>query len=503
MALKPGDVIEGRFRLDDLIGQGGMGQVWRGTQISVGRCVAVKTLLPELMSKHQMSERFMREARVLAGISHPNVVRLIDFGHDTERDLLYLVMEYVQGVSVDDLRQRGLADPALALEIIDQIVAGLSSPHQLGIIHRDIKPDNFLVVSSPDGSITVKVLDFGIALPTSQARMTNTGQLFGTPLYMSPEQIEGRAMAPTSDFYSLGAIAYEMISGHPPFWGHSVIEVIHKHISHSAAPLSSRAPAGFPREIGVLIDEMLAKRPEDRPQTARALRGRIEAIRIAHGIPHPRLQDATIQAFDEWLTTTPTPARSAQDSVPLGFHPSTEQFPFPAPRIEAAETTTSLYTPPSTDQDAHAPSLATPEGMSPRSPTHSRRLLMALAAIVASGCAIVVALFYGARHQEPAPADPAPQPAIVTAPPLDEPAAHAAEPPAQRSTATTAEAAPPSAIERPPRDEWRAPPATKATKRTDERATSARRPRKSPRKKTKATQEKLEDLLNDLSETTE
>ena len=306
-----GAMLDQRFRIESLIGQGGMGSVYLATQLSVGRKVAVKVLRRELVDREVALERFYRESKVTSDLSHPNIVKLIDFGQDRERDLLYLVMELVDGVNLGDLLETNRFRIALALEIVYQVCGALTEPHSRGVIHRDLKPDNLLLVPISDGTLQVKVLDFGIArvLETS-TQITATGMVCGTPAYMAPEQAQNHEMGPRTDLYALGVMLYEMLCGSPPFDGQSSLQLMLQHIQITPPPLSSLIPpSALPESVEQLVFDMMAKAPADRPESARAVRHRIERLRKEIVFEPVRLDpDAPRERLFEHLMLAPLPA---------------------------------------------------------------------------------------------------------------------------------------------------------------------------------------------------
>ncbi len=275
-----GKVLDGRFRIDGHLSSGGMGAVYRATQISVNREVALKVLRPDLEEEEIFLERFFREARVIADLSHPNIVRLIDFGQDSEEGLLYLVMEMVRGTDMAALLREGRLRPELALEIAYQVCAALTEPHARGIVHRDLKPDNIILLPISDGTFQVKVLDFGIARNSETGtHLTQTGVICGTPSYMSPEQAQNLAVDARTDLYSLGVVLYEMLTGHLPFQGESGLQLLMNHVQRPAPRLSQTCPGLVPEPVSDLVQELMEKAPGERPQSAMAVRDRIKEIR--------------------------------------------------------------------------------------------------------------------------------------------------------------------------------------------------------------------------------
>ncbi len=297
--LEPGDdplvgvVLDERFRVDELIGQGGMGAVYRGAQLSVDRQVAIKVLRAEFVDRQVALERFFREAKLISAMTHPNIVRLIEFGQDRERDLLYLVMELVEGTDLSALLGRGRLKANLAVEIAYQVLGALTEPHAAHIIHRDLKPDNLLLSARSDGTLQVKVLDFGIARALQRnTRLTQTGMICGTPAYMAPEQSRDKPVDARTDLYALGVILYEMLAGQPPFMGQSSLQIMLKHIQEDPPALRDVLPPGaLPEALEDLVYDLMAKDPARRPATARQVRDRIDHLRAELGLAPVRLDE--------------------------------------------------------------------------------------------------------------------------------------------------------------------------------------------------------------------
>ncbi|RAL23069.1 hypothetical protein DL240_09290 [Lujinxingia litoralis] len=300
-----GQVIDERFRIERLLGVGGMGAVYAGVQLSVNREVAIKVLRPEMSDREKALERFFREAKVVSELSHANIVSLFDFGQDRSRDLLYLVMELVRGIGLGELLEQGRLRVNMALEVVYQVCGALTEPHARGIIHRDLKPDNLVLLPVSDGTVQVKVLDFGIARALEQStQITKTGMICGTPAYMAPEQAQNHAIDGRTDLYALGVILFEMLSGMVPFSGETSLQILFSHLQKSPPSLRHLVGVGsLPEDVEALCYRLLAKAPEERPASAREVRDEIDQLRMRHQLRPVRLDAgrAGVEAFEGWL----------------------------------------------------------------------------------------------------------------------------------------------------------------------------------------------------------
>jgi serine/threonine-protein kinase len=265
------------------MGAGGMGAVFRGTQLSVGRPVAIKVISPEIEQNDQHVQRFRREAEALAKLRHPNTVHLLDFGV-TDEGRLYMVMELLSGRDLEaQLKESGPLDLASALRIVRQIARSLSEAHALGVIHRDLKPSNVFLCHVDGGDSFVKVMDFGVAgfLRDEDDRsvLTMKGTVLGTAAYMSPEQAQGFPVDARADLYSLGVVLFEMLAGRPPFQANSAVSLLIAHVSEQP-PRLAEICADLPERdaVQVLLDDLLAKEPEKRLANAADLITRIDAL---------------------------------------------------------------------------------------------------------------------------------------------------------------------------------------------------------------------------------
>lgn len=295
-----GETLVGRYRLDRLIGKGGMGRVYRATQFPLNRPVAVKILNPEFQKKDpQFVRRFFLEAASAARLSHPNTITVFDYG-EAESGELFIAMELLQGRPLSRLiSSEGPFSGARAVHVAMQICRALREAHAKGIIHRDLKPGNILLLAEGDDGDFVKVLDFGLVklfnitgepepddplTPEPPNELTKAGMFLGSPKYMSPEQIQGASLDPRTDIYSLGVLMFHMVTGKPPFGGATSVEVIYKHVNQ---PVPTFASLGVDTnyEVEEVIHRCLAKHRDDRFESMNALLGRLKDVqRLLTGV---------------------------------------------------------------------------------------------------------------------------------------------------------------------------------------------------------------------------
>jgi eukaryotic-like serine/threonine-protein kinase len=270
----------GQYALEEKIGEGGMGVVYRASHAMLRRPTAIKLLPPDRAGDANLV-RFEREVQLTAQLSHPNTVAIYDYGR-TPEGVFYYAMEYLDGVNLEELVRRGGPVPAgRVIAILAQVCGALTEAHGRGLVHRDIKPANVILTERGGEPDVAKVVDFGLVKPlaSNSAAMTMSvsNVLTGTPLYMPPEAMNAPEVAdPRSDLYALGAVGYFLLTGHPPFEGATVFEVIGHHLHTTPAPPSTRTPNAVPPDLEAVILQCLRKRPDDRPRDARTLRQALE-----------------------------------------------------------------------------------------------------------------------------------------------------------------------------------------------------------------------------------
>ncbi len=266
----PGIVLAGRFMIEAVLGSGGMSTVYKGKDLSIGRTVAIKMLHQQTLKEDKEIQRFLLEAKTASAISHPNIITIFDFGL-TSAGQPYIVMDYIDGVSLDQLIQEKKLNLARTLDIFVQVCDAMTAAHKRGIIHRDLKPSNIMLIKGDEDRDVVKLVDFGMAkfiIESEDLKLSKTGDLFGTPLYMSPEHFRSEKLDPCSDIYSLGCVLYEALSGAPPFKGLSLYELMNSHIHEEPSRLPFLRPEiAIPPELESLLFNMLAKDVKMRPQS--------------------------------------------------------------------------------------------------------------------------------------------------------------------------------------------------------------------------------------------
>lgn len=312
--------IGGRYELGELLGRGGMAEVRKGTDVRLGRTVAVKRLRTDLASDATFQARFRREAQSAASLNHTAIVSVYDTGEELASDgsnvsQPYIVMEYVAGRTLRDILREGRKIlPERALEITSGILGALDYSHRAGIIHRDIKPGNVMLTPAGD----VKVMDFGIARAVSDAQstMTQTAAVVGTAQYLSPEQARGETVDSRSDVYSTGCLLFELLTGRPPFVGDSPVSVAYQHVREQA-PSPSSFDADLPPELDAIVMKALAKRVEDRYQSAAAMKEDIDRFLAGRPVQAPPVATDAATTFIP-AATPPMHHTAATAVVPAG-----------------------------------------------------------------------------------------------------------------------------------------------------------------------------------------
>jgi serine/threonine-protein kinase len=267
--VEPGTVLFGKYRVDEVIGAGGMGTVVRASHLYLQQPVAIKILLPEMVGSTETVSRFLREAQATVRLRSEHIARVMDVGTMPE-GAPFIVMEYLDGNDLNQiLRHHGPQTPAIVCDLMLQACEGMAEAHSLGIVHRDIKPSNFFVTRRPDGSMLLKILDFGISKhPVNVTELTGIDTVIGTPSYMSPEQMKsGRTADARSDIWSMGVVMYQLLAGRPPFAGESYASLVLQVSSEPPASMHVPLPAG----LNDLILRCLEKDPRQRQQTVAEL----------------------------------------------------------------------------------------------------------------------------------------------------------------------------------------------------------------------------------------
>ncbi len=301
-----GTEIEDRYRVEKLLARGGMGAIYEGVHNTLGRRVAIKVLSRRYAKNEEAMSRFLREARTASRMDHPNIVAILDFGR-LEHGEPYLVMELLEGRDLAHLiEHESPIKPARVLELLTPIAAALDAVHRQGLVHRDVKPANIFLAVLPDGSVIPKLLDFGLTAfldPKENERLTREGIVVGTPHYVSPEAAEGAPTDHRTDVYSLGLVAFELLTGLLPIDNVRAMSLLYDKVRRPAPTLSQRSGKSFPAPLEQLVARTLSRNPERRPASAGEL----------------------MVLFEEAITSTPESAdrapapssRTARPSAPL------------------------------------------------------------------------------------------------------------------------------------------------------------------------------------------
>ncbi len=315
----PGDVVDGKYRLERLLGQGGMGAVYAARHVKLGHAVAIKLML-EAAGNVEATRRFLNEGRAAVNIQHDNVVRGTDLGE--ERGYAFMVLELLDGEDLDQMLEREIRlAPHVAVDYAMQACRGVAQAHAQGIIHRDLKPANLFLAKRPDGRVILKVLDFGIsktsgsALDIAPSQLTSTATMLGSPLYMSPEQLRSsKKVDARADIWAMGVILFELMSGERPFNGETLGELFSAILETEAPRLSTRVPS-VPPGLDAIIVRCLQRRPEDRYQTAAELERELAPFAVASAAGSPLAYSAVAQPHHFSPNTGPNPAAAGTTDV--------------------------------------------------------------------------------------------------------------------------------------------------------------------------------------------
>lgn len=392
---RKGMLLSSRYELQEQIGTGGMGEVWRASDTLLNRPVAVKLLHSHHMSDTTSRERFRTEARITAVLSHPGIAQVYDYGE--QDDHAFLVMELIPGDPLSAILKRhprGL-DPAIALDIVDQAARALGAAHARGVVHRDFKPGNLLVTE--DG--TVRLTDFGIARGNESLGLTQTGMVMGTAQYISPEQASGKSATHASDLYALGVVAHECLTGAPPFHADSPVALALAHVRQEPPPLPSHLPA----PLRDLVAQLLRKEPAQRPASTAEVAARVQGMRV-------RFAEFTGAATGSLASV------SAEATAQMGAQPPSTTATQPSPEVSGPGTQPNPPIDPSPLADADD-SVKLAEKSEAGLLTRPRMILLVLAAIaiVALGTVLLSQMLSGGGGDEAdADSDPTPSPVRET-----------------------------------------------------------------------------------------
>ncbi|MEO1267056.1 MAG: serine/threonine-protein kinase [Myxococcota bacterium] len=314
-----GQTIANRYRVLSRIGAGGMGVVYKADQAAMDRKIAIK-VLPRDLDDESLIERFHREARAASQLRHPNTITLYDFGQ--HEDILYIAMEFLDGISLNQAMKRGPMHPGRVISILIQTLRSLGEAHKKGIVHRDIKPDNVFLIQLDGTSDFVKVLDFGVAKLTKSGdkTLTQAGMIFGTPKYMSPEQARSKPTGARSDIYAVGIMAYEMLTGKVPFDADDHVSILLKHCTEPVPPFKEINPdIDVPEDLGQVIVHSLTKKPEERFQSAEEM---IQALEVL-APKYPYQEPSSLASGNSSGLHTPLPGQPSTGQM----GPSTGSLP--------------------------------------------------------------------------------------------------------------------------------------------------------------------------------
>ncbi|MFI7445404.1 serine/threonine-protein kinase [Nonomuraea indica] len=382
--LAPGTTLNDRYALTSRVGGGGMGEVWRADDTVLGRTVAVKVMTPALAEDPSFAQRFQNEARAMATLRHPGVVDVYDYGvcEVAGRRVSFLVMEFVEGESLDRVLRRGPLGPAATMRLVAEVADALSAAHEQGIVHRDVKPANLLIRS--DGRVALT--DFGIAHSASAGHLTATGAMLCSAGYCAPELASASEVTPSVDVYALGVVAFECLAGHLPFQGETPVQIIFKHLHADVPPLPAEVPAGPRAVVAGALEKEPARRWPSAVALAAAARQALAAPDVAPLLPGAA-PGVVPGAASGVVPPSGTPASATPSSVtppgspaapPAGTSAARATAPAGAPGGPASPAATEPGTLPSPHPAGPDPHATAPGGARRR----ARSALLAVAAAV-------------------------------------------------------------------------------------------------------------------------
>ncbi len=456
-----GMVLAGKYRVGARLGGGGMGEVYEAVQEGLGRRVAVKVMSGPMASDPQLLERFQREARAVAALGHPHIVQVTDF-QDNPGEPPFLVMERLVGESLGDLLEREpMIEPTRACRIAEQTLSALAAAHEAGLVHRDVKPDNIFLCKSDTGSEIVKLLDFGVAKAmeeTQHGKLTSTGAIVGTLVYMAPEQARGEAIDARADVYGLGAVLYHMLAGQPPFNAPNAARLLSMVCSEPVPPLAPLRPDLDPSLINIVMRAM-AHYPQQRYPSARAMMSALGSYLRGESPATDPMSATALASADAFRTGPPTPA-------PYGAMPPRStgpQYLVPTPVPLSPPVSPQIYGHPGSGGGVVVPPYPIARSAPPPAPSSGRAVLaVALVVLVGAGAFAGISYWLTSKHKAPVVATTAtsapPAVSLVAAnaqggdlstlTPVDS-AAKVLAPPPPQNTATTINTPPPTTTSNP------------------------------------------------------
>ncbi len=403
----------GEYRVDAALARGGMGVVYKGVQPMIGKQVAIKVLLPDAAEDPDVMHRLLAEARGVNSIRHPNIIDIFSFGEMSD-GRHYFVMELLEGVPLNELaHEKEKLSPGEVMTVLEQAMSALGAAHEAGVIHRDLKPANLFVSTLPDRTWHITVLDFGLAKKLGASSSTSPNMVMGTPGFMAPEQIRGQKVTAKSDLYAMGVVAWVLLTGEEPFAAPSFVDLMMKHLQEPLPSLSVREPR-CPPGLVKLVERLLAKRPEDRPESATEVLSVLQRLR------------KELEGFQ--TIRTPSPMMPLEDLIKASHRPKAavsgrpEVFRDEAPtRLVRREAVTRARLLPPKEARVTDPAASIPE-LPPLARPSRSGVLASLGAVVLGLLGLVAWKYAGSRNVTPVgevqvvETPPAPRPPVVEPP---------------------------------------------------------------------------------------